>query len=63
MDIYIYILPDNALKNNKLDHEGLGEISIHGFEQRNTHDKGIRQSRNREKGNQPIQLFFPNSPN
>nr|GMC49672.1 hypothetical protein PanWU01x14_048850 [Ipomoea batatas] len=39
-----WFLINDALKDKKLNHEGLGELSIHGLKQRDTHNKGVGQS-------------------
>ncbi|PON99697.1 hypothetical protein TorRG33x02_044620, partial [Trema orientale] len=62
----LFRIPYDALKNNDLNHETLSEITIHGLEQRNSHNQSIRQSSNREDSNEPIQTptsSLKNDPN
>lgn len=48
-------IPNDALKNNKLDHEGLSEITIHSIEKRDPHNQSVRQSSQRKESDDPIQ--------
>lgn len=48
-------VPYDALKDDKLNHEGLGEGAVHGLEQRDAHDKSVGQSTEGEEGDEPLQ--------
>lgn len=48
-------VPDDTLEDDDLHHEGLSESAIHGVEEGDAHDQGVRKSRNREQGDEPVE--------
>lgn len=52
-------IPNNALENDELHHERLGEVPIHGSEEGDPHHQRIRQRRDGEHGDGPVEPLRP----
>lgn len=48
-------VPNDALKDNELDHEVLSVLSVHGLKQRDAHNESVRERGDGEESDEPIE--------